>query len=189
MNRILLAGLMKAELPGHTILLCDGGFVPWNGETYLSIDETFGTIDSFVVPEEGVGDIVPAGTLTMLPNGSAAAVALSHPSFQNSRIRFWIAELNEATGQVIGDPDLQADWQLDRTTLRSKRSDRRLDVDMVARAQRLLAKVEGVVLSSSSHSSIFPGERGFDNATGLGINFAWGVASPPRGLVASNTSA
>lgn len=189
MDRILLAGLMKAELPGHTILLCDGGFVTWNGETYLGVDETFGTVDKFVPPEEGVGDVIPAGTLTMLPNGSASAIALSQPAFQGSRIRFWIAEIVEATGMIVGNPDLQADWQLDRTTLKSKRGDRSLDIDMVSTAQRLLAKVEGICLSSSSHSSIFPGERGFDNATGLGVNFAWGVASPPRGVVASNTSA
>jgi hypothetical protein len=187
MDRILLAGLMKAELPGHTILLCDGGFVNWNDETYVSVDDTFGTVDKFVPPEEGVGDVIPAGTMTMLPNGSTSAIALSQPAFQGSRIRFWIAEIVEATGQIVGDPDLQADWQLDRTTLRSKRGDRSLDVDMVSRAQRLLAKVEGNVLSSSFHSSIFSGERGFDNATGLGLNFAWGVASAPRGVVASNT--
>ena len=189
MDRILLAGLMKAELPGHTILLCDGGFVPWNGEMYVGVDETFGTVDKFTPPEEGVGDVIPAGTLTMLPNGDASAIALSQPAFQGSRIRFWIAEIDEATGQVIGDPDLQADWQLDRTTTRSKKSERTLDVDMVSMAQRLLAKVEGNVLSSSFHSSIFPNEKGFDNATGLGLNFAWGVASPPRGVVASNTGA
>ena len=96
MERILLAGLMKAELPGHTMLLCDGGFVTWNGETYQGVDETFGTIDKFSPPEEGIGDVIPAGTLTMLPNGSASAIALSQPSFQGSRIRFWIAEINEA---------------------------------------------------------------------------------------------
>lgn len=187
MERILLAGLMKAELPGHTILLCDGGFVPWNGEIYLSADETFGTIDAFEPPEEGVGDIIPGGTLAMLPNGTASAIALSRPDFQGSRIRFWVAEIVEATGQVVGEPDLQADWQLDRTTLRSKRGSKTLDIDMLSRGQRLLAKVEGVVLSSASHSSIFPGERGFDNGTGLPADFAWGVASPPRGVVASST--
>ncbi|WP_017978546.1 hypothetical protein [Sphingomonas melonis] len=187
MERILLAGLMKAELPGHTILLCDGGFVPWAGDIYMSADETFGTIDRFEPPEEGVGDIVPGGTLTMLPNGSSSAIALSRPDFQGSRIRFWVAEIVESTGQVVGEPDLQADWQLDRTTLRSKRGAKTLDVDMVSRAQRLLAKVEGVVLSSASHSSIFPGERGFDNGIGLSPDFAWGVASPPRGVVASGT--
>lgn len=188
MDRILLAGLMKIELPGRDVLLCDGGFVPWGAETYLSHDEQFGVIDGFEVPEEGVGDVIPSGTLTMLPASGAAAIALSQPAYQGSRTRLWVAEIDEATGQIIGEPDLQADWQLDRTVLRGKRGERSLDIDCVSQAQRLLAKVEGNVLSSAFHSSIFPGERGFDNSTGLEANFAWGVASPPRGIVASNTN-
>ncbi|RYG79532.1 hypothetical protein EON77_08980 [bacterium] len=187
MERILLSGLMKAELPGHTILLCDGGTVQWGDDVYVGEDEMFGTIAGFDPPEEGIGDVVPAGTLTMLPNGSASAITLSQPAFQGSRIRFWIAEIDEATGGIIGEPDLQADWQLDRTTMTSKKGERSLGIDMVSMAQRLFAKVEGNVLSSAFHSSIFPGERGFDNSTGLGVTFAWGVASPPRGTVASNT--
>lgn len=189
MDRILLAGLMKMELPGRTVLLCDGGFVPWDGEIYLSADDVFGTIGGFEVPEEGVGEVIPSGSLSMLPPGTAAAVALSQPAYQGSRVRLWVAELDEATGQVIGVPDLQADWQLDRTVLRSKRGGRSVDIDCVSQGQRLLAKVEGNVLSSAHHSSIFGGERGFDNATGLATSFAWGVASPPRGTVASNTNA
>lgn len=188
MERILLAGLLKMELPGHTVLLCDGGFVPWNGETYLSEDEVFGTIGGFEVPEEGVGDVIPSGSLTMLPASTAAAVALSNPAFQGARTRLWVAEIDETTGLPIGTPDLQADWQLDRTVLRGRRGERNLDIDCVSQSQRLLAKVEGNVLSSAFHSSIFPGERGFDNGTGLEASFAWGLASPPRGLVASNTS-
>ena len=189
MDRILLAGLMKMELPGRTVLLCDGGFVPWGSETYLSVDDTFGTIAGFEVPEEGVGSVIPSASVTMLPKSTAAAIEISQPAYQGSRIRMWVAEIDEATGQIIGQPDLQADWQLDRTTLRSKRGERQVTIDCVSRSQRLLAKVEGNTLSSAFHSSIFPGERGFDNATGLEAPFAWGVASPPRGTVASNTSA
>ena len=189
MDHILLAGLMKMELPGRTVLLCDGGFVPWGAETYLSVDEKFGTIAAFEAPEEGVGEVIPSATITMLPNSAASAIEISQPAYQGSRIRMWVAEIDEATGQIIGQPDLQADWQLDRTTLRSKRGDRRVAIDCVSQSQRLLAKVEGNTLSSAFHSSIFPGEQGFDNATGLEASFAWGVAAPPRGTVASNTNA
>lgn len=186
MDRILLAGLLKMELPGRTVLLCDGGFVPWNGDTYLSADSVFGAAGGFEVPEEGVGEVIPSGTLTMLPPGGVAAIALTNPAYQGARMRFWVAEIDEATGLPIGDPDVQADWQLDRTTLRSGMKGRTVDIDCVSQAQRLLARVEGNTLSSAYHSSVFPGERGFDNATGLSSSFAWGVASPPRGTVASN---
>lgn len=188
-DRILLCGLMKAELPGYTLLLCDGGAVAWGADIYQSYDPRFGAIGSFDVPEEGVGDVIPSGTLTMLPPGGQAAIDLSSPTFQGARVRLWIAELDPMTGQPVGEPDLQADWQLDRTVLKSKKGERSLAIDMVGTAQRLLARVEGNVLSSAFHSSIFPGEQGFDNGTGLESSFAWGAASPPRGVVASNTSA
>ncbi len=188
-DRILLCGMMKAELPGYTLLLCDGGTVKWGDDVYVSADPRFGTIGAFDVPEEGVGDIIPSGSLTMLPAGGQAAIDLSSPAFQGARVRMWIAEIDQMTGQIVGTPDLQADWQLDRTILKSKKGERSLAIDMVGTAQRLLAKVEGNVLSSAFHSSIFPGEQGFDNGTGLEASFAWGVASPPRGVVASNTGA
>jgi len=189
MERVLLAGLVRIDLPGRPpVLLCDGGFVPWGADTYLSADPTFGTVGSFEAPEEGVGDVLPAGTLTMLPASAAAAIDLSSPAYQGARVRLWIAELDEATGQLIGQPDPQADWIVDRTVLKAKRGERSLDIDCVALAQRLLIRVEGNTLSSAFHSSIFPGERGHDNATGLEVTFAWGANASPRGMSASNTS-
>ncbi len=188
MDRVLLIGLMKMELPGRVVLLCDGGFVRWGGELYLGEDPDFGTLAGFEALSEGVGDEAPAGALTMLPRSTAAAATLSRPGYQNSRIRLWLAEIDEASGAVIGTPDLQADWQLDRTTLRLALGYRELEMGCVTRSQRLLARNEGNVLSSAFHSRIFPGERGHDNATGLEANFAWGAASPPRGISASLTN-
>jgi hypothetical protein len=188
MDRILLSGLMKMELPGRPVLLCDGGFVIWGDDVYLGEDPDFGTLAGFEALSEGVGDEAPAGALTMLPRSTAAAVTLSKPGYQNSRIRLWIAEVDEATGMVVGVPDLQADWQLDRTTLKLGAGTRSLELGCVTRSQRLLARNEGNFLSSAFHSRIYPGERGHDNATGLEANFAWGAASPPRGVAASLTS-
>jgi hypothetical protein len=190
MERILLAGLIRIDLPGRApVLLCDGGFVPWGADTYLSADPAFGTLAGFEAPEEGVDDTLPAGTLQMLPAGTAAVVDLSRPEYQGSRVRMWIAELDEVSGQIAAAPDIQADWQVDRTVYRSKRGERSLDIDCVSSAQRLLIKVEGNTLSSAFHSSIFPGERGHDNATGLETNFAWGAVATPRGTSASNVGA
>lgn len=188
MDRILLVGLMKMELPGRTVLLCDGGFLRWGDDVYRSEDAEFGTLAGFEAMEEGVGDVIPAGTLTMLPASTGAAATISRPGYQGSRIRLWIAEVDEGTGTIIGTPDLQADWQLDRTTLTIGKGKRSLAIGCVTRAQRLLARNEGNVLSSAFHASVFPGERGHDNATGLAGSFAWGVASPPRGVVASGIS-
>ena len=185
MESVRLAGLMKMELPGgKTVRLCDGAFVPWGDETFVSTDPDYGVLAGFESLTEGVGDEAPAGTLTMLPPSNAVAGDISKPGNQGSRIRLYIAEIGD-DGRVTGEPDLMADWQLDRTTLTLGRGKRSLEIGCVTRGQRLMAKNEGNVLGSSFHQTIFPGERGHDNAVGLETSVAWGVASAPRGTTVS----
>lgn len=181
MDRVLLVGLIKIELPSRTLRLCDGGFLNVGAEQYSSSDADFGTIGGVESLEEGVGDEVPAGRLTFLPQSNAAAVTLSAPTMQGSRMRFWIAEVDEATGTIVGTPDLQADMQLDLTTLVVGRGTRRLDMNFVSRLERLFKINEGNSLNPRFHKTVWPGELGEDNATGLSQTVAWGVESPPRG--------
>jgi hypothetical protein len=182
MERVRLIAILKVELPGRSILLCDGGFVDHDGERYLSSDVDFGTVAGFEALEEGAGDSLPAGTITFYPPSIAAAATLSQPGYQGSRITMSIIEQDPATGAVI-DVDRMADWQSDRTILRRKKGmPRALEMLCVTRSQRLLARNEGNVLSSAFHQRQYPGERGFDNAHGMPTQVAWGVASPPRGV-------
>ena len=183
MERVLLSGLMKMELPGRAILLCDGGFVVWNDDTYQASDDEFGVLTGFDALSEGTGDEAPAGMLTMAPPSTAAAAVLSQPGYQGSRLRLWIAEIDEPSGQVIGEPDLMCDWQIDSTRLRIGRGTREVEIGCVTRGQRLMLRNDGNTLSPAWHRLVHPGEAGLDNATGLTTDVAWGAASPPRGQV------
>jgi hypothetical protein len=182
MERVTLVGMLKAELPGRDVLLCDGGAVPYAGQLYQSADDTFGTVAGFEALTEGTGDELPAGTITFLPRDTAAAVELSQPGYQNSRVRLWIGEVDEATGLLVGEPDLLADWQTDKTVLKRSSGTRAVEMVCVTRSQRLLARNDGNSLSSPAHQRVFPGERGFDNAVGMEVEVAWGVVAPPRGV-------
>lgn len=180
-ERVRLSGLMKMELPIRDVLMCDGGFVTWAGDTYEAEDPDFGILAGFDALTEGVGDEAPAGTLTMAVPSTAAATILSRPGYQGSRVRLWVAEIDDVTGQVIGDPDLMVDWQIDSTRLRLPKGGRFLEIGCVTRGQRLMLIHDGNTLSPSFHRSIHPGEAGLDNATGLTRDVAWGVAAAPRG--------
>lgn len=182
MERVTLVGLLKLELPGRDVLLCDGGVVPFDGQLYQSSDDVFGTVSMFEALTEGTGDELPAGTITFLPRDVAGAVELSQPAYQNSRLRMWIAEVDEASGRIIGQPDLMADWQTDKTVLRRATGTRALEIGCVTRSQRLLIRNDGNALTSPAHQRVFPGERGFDNAVGMDIEIPWGVVAPPRGV-------
>lgn len=185
MERVLLTGLMKLELPVRSICICDGGFVRWNGDTYRADDEDFGIIAGFQALTEGTGDEAPAGVLQMAPPSTAAAALLSTPGYQGARLRLWVAEIHEITGTVIGEPDLMADWQVDSTRLRIGRGTRILEIGCVTRGQRLMLNNDGNALSSAYHRALHPGEAGLDNATGLTTDVAWGTASRPRGTTSA----
>lgn len=187
-ERVTLTGLFKLELPIRDVLLCDGGFVTWNGETYQVEDPDFGILVGFEALTEGVGDEAPAGVFSMAPPEAAAVATLSQPGYQGSRLRLWIAEIDDQTGQVIGQPDLMLDWQLDSTRLRVGRGTRTLEMGCVTRGQRLMLLNDGNTLSAAYHRSIHPGEAGLDNATGLSTDVAWGTGSPPRGTTGGGGS-
>lgn len=174
MDRIGLTALLKIELPTQTVRLCDGSFIKWGSETYKDADPVFGTIASVEGMTEGQGNEIPALDLTLMPPMAVAPSELSKPGYQRSRVRFWIAEYDYDSGLLIGDPDLMFDGQIDQTTLRVG-SSRQLDISVVSNAERLFELDIGNTMSPTFHKSIWPGELGHDNATGLTIPVAWGV--------------
>lgn len=180
METISLTGLLKIELPGADVLLCDGGFFSFAGDIYRSFDPLFGVISSVEGLEEGLGDEVPALELEFAPPASAAVGDLSQPGYQQARVRLWIGEYDPDTGLIVGDPQLEFDGMVDQTSLRVSRSERTLAVTVVSTAERLFQRNIGNSLSPAFHKSLFPGELGHDNATGLKVPVAWGVANPPR---------
>jgi hypothetical protein len=168
---------MKMELPTGDVRLCDGGFIEFDSETYRSSDAVFGTIASIEALGEGVGDEVPALEMVMLPPGTSDPADLSAPGFQTSRVRFWIGEFDVDTGELDGTPDLVFDGQLDRTILEVG-FERSLAISVVSLAERLFELNIGNSLTSTFHKSVWPGELGHDNATGLSLSVAWGTTAP-----------
>jgi hypothetical protein len=183
---ITLAGLCEIVLPARTARLCDGGFVVWGANTYSSEDSEFGTIESIEAVSESVGDEAPMGKMTMLPPESVASVDLFQPDAQGSAMRFWLAEINPATGAVTGTPELLFSGFLDTLSLRVGRGKRALEIEFISEAERLFHVREGNVLSSRFHQLAFPGEKGFDHATGVPTLVPWGVPGPGRGTTSSS---
>lgn len=177
MNQIALTGLLRVELPTRTLRYCDGAFFVYNGETYRPDDAVFGTIGQLEAMTEGVGDFVPAVTMTLkIPDASAAA-DVSAPGNQTARAVFTIAEYDVETGAII-TADKQFDGQLDQTVFTIGNNKKELGVSVVSLAERLFEGNIGNTLNPTFHKSIYPGEKGHDNATGLSVGIAWGTESP-----------
>ncbi len=175
MNRVGIIGLLEIALPSSTVRLCDGGFIEFDGNTYRSADPTFGTIGSVETANEGIGEEVPALELTLLPDDSAAPEDLSQPGFQKSIVRFWIGEFDVETGLIEGTPDLMFHGQIDQTTLAVSKGRRELSMTIVSTVERLFMRNRGNSLNPRFHKSVWSGETGHDNATGLTTPVAWGV--------------
>lgn len=177
MNSVAIIGLLKISLPASTVRLCDGGFIVFAGETYTSSDPVFGTVSSVETATEGIGEEVPALELILLPASTSNPAALSQPGFQKSIVQFWIGEFIPATGLLIGTPDLLFHGQIDQTTLTIGRGQRELAMTVVSTAEKLFLRNRGNGLNPQFHKSIWPGETGHDNATGLTIPVAWGTST------------
>ena len=183
---LLLAGLIEIELPDRTVRLCDGGFVDWPARgMFTSQDEFLGTIESVEAVSEAISDEAPGGRLTLLPVSTAEAADLFQSEAQGSPIRFWLVEVNRATGAIVGTPEMLFDGMIDFMTLRIGKGARAVEVEFISAAERLFMVKEGNVLSSRFHQMAYPLEKGFDFCTGTQIPVPWGVADPgnPGGFV------
>lgn len=181
MERVAVTGLLKIELPSYTLRLCDGGWIPWGAEKYVSQDARFGVLTALEPMEEGVGNEVPALELSFAPPSTSSPGDISQPGFQRSPAQFWIAEYNTETGVIVGTPELQFIGQVDLTTVRVSSGERTVDMSIVSTAEKLFEGNIGNTLSPTHHKMNNPGEKGHDNATGLKIAVAWGAASPNSG--------
>lgn len=180
-DRIMIAAVMKVELPAHTARISEGGVLVVGGETFTSADSVLGTPSSFESLNEGVGDEAPALAITLNPPSGVASSILNDPAVANSRIRIWIAEIDEDDGTEIGDAEQITDLIIDNPLLKFENNARLLEFSCVSYAERLFLTNQGNSLSPSFHEQIWPGEKGLANASGVGRSVAWGASAAPRG--------
>jgi len=180
MISLALVGLVKMELPTGDVKWCDGGFQVWGADTFKSKDDTFGVIASIDPLTEGISDEIPALEMVVYPANTATPGDLSQPGFQTSRVRFWIGEYDVAAGTIVGTPDLLFDGMIDQTRF-TVGKERTLAMSVVSLCERMLALNIGNSQNPNFHKSIWAGETGQDQATGLTQQVAWGTELPASG--------
>lgn len=177
MNTIALAALVKMTLPSRTLRFCDGGFIEYASETYRSGDSLYGTIGDVRVPAEKVGDTVPSIIMQLLPPDTTAPVEISEPGNQTSRVQFYIVEYDVETG-VVTTGDTIFNGQLDQMVLSRSSNSLSMSISIVGLTERLFEQNIGNSMNPVWHKSVWPGELGHDNGTGLSKPIAWGVEAP-----------
>ena len=177
--RFGLTGLLKIELPSGDVLLTDGGVTEYAGDVYSAEDATLGALATVGTIAEGVGDEIPALDLGFAPPGPIAVTALSNGAIQQSRVRLWLAEFDVDTGEVTGTPELRFIGFVDQPRVSFAFREFNATITAVPDLEAMFFKDTGNGLSPTFHKSLYPGETGHDNASGLSISVNWGTASPP----------
>jgi hypothetical protein len=176
---VTLIGLIKFEPPSGAVRLCDGGFAYFASEKYESVHPIFGTLaepDEFVA---AFGDMAEAGTLALIP--APGATGWFNPNLRNSRVRFWLGEL-DSDGKTVISAELMADMLVDTIDrLIGADGSVTLELGLIGRAEKLFLINEGNVCSERFHKTVWAGENGFNNCTDVQQPIAWGVASAPSG--------
>lgn len=173
-------GLIRFDLNGGTVLLLsDGAEIKWGADTFKPSHPTYGAIGEGQSLAEGVGNEVPAAQLELLPPSTTSAAALLVPGVQKSRVKAWWAEIDLNTGLVVGTPAVLFFGFLDQARLTRAAGLLALKISVVSLLEQLFELNIGNGLNPSFHKSVWPGETGEDQATGLVLQDAWGVEAPP----------
>lgn len=173
------AGLIRIDLPSAVVLrLSEGAEIKWGSDLFVPAHPVYGGLGSVEALTEGVGSEVPAAQIELLPPSTTSAAALVQPGAQKSLVRAWLAEIDLATSTVSGTPDLLFYGFLDQSRLVRGATALSLKISIVSLLEQLFELNIGNGLNPSFHKSVWPGETGEDQATGLVLQDAWGVESP-----------
>lgn len=179
---IAIVGLAQFDFPGRTVRLTDGGVAKMGGELFHAKDEIFGALIEADAIEEAMGDALPDGGIALaIPQGTPLATVIDQ-SLEYSRVRFWLGELDMATGEATAD--MLRDALVDQVMWDPVA--RVLSITLMGRTERLVVMNRGNYACATFHKSVYPGERGFDNCTDARFQKAWGTAGAPRGVTSGS---
>ena len=180
---VLLSPLLRVDFPGGIARICDGAFVKWGADIYLSSDPIWGHVADVGSLEEGTGDEIPGFSFTLQPNAATSWATLKNPAIKGSAVALHLAELDAETHAIIGTPEPLFNGFIAGLSVTTGRDGdqafRRLEFLVVSEGERLFGTNEGNRLDPNFHKRIWPGELGEDAATGLVTPVAWGTGSPP----------
>lgn len=176
-----LTKLLRLDLPDESAFLSDGGVTVWGGNTYDAAHPVLGGFSQLSDLTLGFGAELPELEIVFNPPDNGALALLQEGAFKRSAVRLWIAEFNPDTGAVVGDPYLEFAGRMDRVRHQYGFQQLSIILSCVPETEVLLFSDDGNGLSAEFHKSIYPGETGHDQATGLVRTVTWGVESSRAG--------
>lgn len=166
---------IKLELVDGTVRLFDGrGNVTLNGETYVGVDDLFGSMDVMDAVSESIANEAPTVSVTMMIPNETGMISLLKPANQNKSVKVLFAVIDYDTGAAIGQPELLWSGRVDTSKIISGENRQTVEVVTVSAFDRLFAGDEAQRLNSTWHQRIWPNETGFDRVIAGLADPYWG---------------
>jgi hypothetical protein len=181
-GRAMITGLFEISLPSGTRRLLLGSTeVSWGGHTWVGHDPTIGAIDAPDDVREEVEGQAPNGTLSINIAPDADRDDIAGQDVQLAPCKSWLAVL-ELDGsdqlQVVADPEPLDDMFIDQATINLDKGRDDLEYTLISAFDYFFEASEGQRLNGQFHQSIWSGEKGLDNVTGVLKKIYWGAYGP-----------
>ncbi len=183
-GRYPIAPLVEVIMPGQDPLwhLVGSYELMWGAKRFVGRDPRFGVLVAASNIKDGVGDQAPDWQLTFAPPSEAAAGDLSAATAQGGAVNGWLAVIDPQTGLLLPEPIQVFAGELDYARLRVGKASRTVEWRCASALEPFHDQEVGARLSDSWHKTVWPGETGLANMTGIEKTSYWGVESPPSGV-------
>lgn len=181
-NRAFATGFFDFELPSGTRrMMLGSGEVTYGANTYKGRDTTFGQIVSGDQIREDTTGEAPNTSLTIAVDPAADKSEIAGEAIQLSPVKIYLAALAlDASEHLIAvpDPELMFDGFIDQATIGLDAKRDEVDYSIISAFDYFFEDSEGQRLNSQFHKTVWPGELGLDNVTGVTRKIYWGTYGP-----------
>lgn len=181
-NRKTATGFFEIDLPSGTRrILLGSGEAAWSGNTFKGYDASFGSIVGGDTISEDTSGQAPNVTITVQVASGATKSDIAGEAVQLSPFRIWLAALAlDASEHLIAvpDPELLFDGIIDQATSEVDKAKDQITYSLVSGFDYFFEDSEGQRLSDSFHESVWSGEKGLANVTGVTRKIYWGTLAP-----------
>jgi hypothetical protein len=181
-QRASATGFFEIDLPSGTRrLLLGSGEVAYGGNTFKGYDSTIGSIGSGDPLREDASGQAPNTTLTITVAGTADKSEIAGAAIQLSPIKISLAALAlDGSSHLIAipDPELLFNGFIDQAVSDIDKQKDDVTYTIISAFDYFFEDSEGQRLSDAFHESVWSGEKGLANVTGVTKKVYWGTLGP-----------
>lgn len=181
-QRASATGFFEMDFPSGTRrLLIGSGEVSYGGQTFKGFDGTIGSISGGDTVREDASGEAPNTTLTVEVASTADKSDIASEEVQLTRVRISLAALAlDGSNHLIAipDPELLFDGFIDQATSGLDQKKDEVTYTIISAFDYFFEDSEGQRLNGVFHKTVWPGETGLDNVTGVTRKVYWGSLGP-----------